>query len=217
MVIELASQLPPGAIWEMLPFDEGCHYGLFPSEQVTIGSAVENSRQAATAHEPRSPAWGLGSIEIPSGPDRAPVWPPGVVGSISHCENLAVAAVAARGAVLGLGVDCEVRLRVSRDLSPTTDERDGAGLPVDPAGEWLTAVFSAKEAVYKAVYPTMRRVIGFHAVRIRFAADGTTFRAEVSGNEGTRLAREPQGAVHFDSRHVLTAAWLPSQKARDIG
>jgi 4'-phosphopantetheinyl transferase EntD len=90
-----------------------------------------------------------------------------------------------------------------------SDEHDGAGLPLDPAGEWLTAVFSAKEAVFKAIYPTVRQIIEFRAVRIRFTADGGHFQAEFVGAARVRLAAT-QGVSHFEAGYVLSAAWLVS-------
>lgn len=214
--IRLASQLPRGVACDLLPFDEKCDFELFPSEQVSVERAVERRRRdfAAGRHCARRALarLGLEQIEIPSGQDRAPVWPFGIVGSISHCDGLAMAAVAANPSLLGLGVDCEVRRRVPKHLGPTIlhdDERYGAGLPLDPGGEWLTAVFSAKEAVFKAIYPTIRQIIEFQAVRIRFTADGAHFQAEVLGAAWVGLATT-QGVLHFEPDHVLTAAWLNS-------
>ncbi|WP_442812969.1 hypothetical protein OG930_28490 [Streptomyces sp. NBC_01799] len=44
---------------------------------------------------------------IPPSPFGAPVRPPGVVGSITHCTGYRAAAVALRARVLSVGIDAE--------------------------------------------------------------------------------------------------------------
>ena len=116
------------------------------------------------------------------GPLRAPVWPAGVAGSISHARRCSIAVVAAAEDVPAVGVDIEddrdtdgiaphvlddVERRWLRALAPTTAARR----------RLLLAAFSAKEAVYKALFPTVGTVFGFDAVRLAPVADG--FVAEV--------------------------------------
>lgn len=124
---------------------------------------------------------GLGypDCPVPQGPDRAPVWPDRVVGSISHCAGKAAAAVAHREDVGGLGLDLELIEELDQPLVPMIcreDEQAGLG-----SGDirLLTAklVFSAKESVFKCVYPRIRRFIDFLEVGIRLDLDANTFSA----------------------------------------
>jgi 4'-phosphopantetheinyl transferase EntD len=218
MVTEFALRLPRGTILETLQFDELASFELFPAELVTIRSAVAQRRREFSAGRycARRALVGLGlaNVEIPSGQDRAPVWPAGIVGSISHCDGYAMAAVAARSTLFALGIDCELRRRVSVELSPAIvrpDECDGSGLTADPAGEWRTILFSAKEAVFKAVYQVTQEIVGFDAVQLRFSASGACFRANVFDKDGANLKAQPEGVVSFDSHRVLTAAWIQAQ------
>ncbi len=94
---------------------------------------------------------------------RAPVWPRGVAGSISHCAGHAIAAVSLRHGAVGL--DCEEVMSDSRaeDLgralvSPGEEALRPASLP---RAAFVTLAFSAKEALYKALSPRLSRIPGF--------------------------------------------------------
>ena len=100
------------------------------------------------------------------GANREPLWPPGVVGSISHVAGLARAVVAPATKSDGVGVDIEVR-RSAPELElqvPRSEERqwlDGvAGAERDAM---LLSLFSAKEAVFKAFFPRVGFFFGFEA------------------------------------------------------
>ncbi|MBK8171116.1 MAG: 4'-phosphopantetheinyl transferase superfamily protein [Sandaracinaceae bacterium] len=99
-----------------------------------------------------------------TGPDREPLWPKGVVGSISHSSVLCVAAVALGGDLRGLGVDTEIDEVLPAALIPKVcTEREAArGLHKQ--------VFSAKEATYKCLHPIVKKFFGFHAAEIEFDA-----------------------------------------------
>lgn len=115
------------------------------------------------------------ATEVPIGPDRAPVWPPGIAGSIAHGAGLAVAVAARAGQWAGLGVDCETLMTDARAdplartiLSPSDDAHCP---PVLGPGAFVTLVFAAKEALYKAVHPRHGRIFGFHAARVTHLDD----------------------------------------------
>lgn len=114
--------------------------------------------------------------------DDVPVWPEGVVGSISHGAGYGFAAVTAASRCRGLGVDVErvvsaaqasrlgPRVLTDRELDLRWGE-DG-GLTRE---EMFTLAFSAKESAYKALFPVHRRVLGFSDVELdrRDGAKGT--------------------------------------------
>jgi 4'-phosphopantetheinyl transferase EntD len=111
------------------------------------------------------------------GDDRgAPRMPPGVCGSVSHKERLAVALVAPdAGAMLGVDVEADVESKVDISRHVLTDaelcELDG----LEPSARTRAILlrFSAKEAVYKALDPFVRRFVGFHEVILWPQGDGT--------------------------------------------
>ena len=99
---------------------------------------------------------------IGRGPAGEPLWPAGVVGAISHSGELAVALVGLATDYAGLGLDVEQLVRGSRRA------RRGWSAPAEYAwlearggGYWGTMLFSAKEAVFKALYPIEHVWLGF--------------------------------------------------------
>ncbi|MBE2276774.1 MAG: 4'-phosphopantetheinyl transferase superfamily protein [Rhodobacteraceae bacterium] len=99
---------------------------------------------------------------------RAPVWPPGIAGSISHDDRRAVAA--ASRVFRQLGVDCEQPIpeteapALAREiLAPGDAAAQPAGMAF---GHFLTVVFSAKEAFYKAIAAEAGRMLDFHEVTL---------------------------------------------------
>ncbi|WP_102106857.1 4'-phosphopantetheinyl transferase family protein [Oceaniglobus roseus] len=99
---------------------------------------------------------------------RAPIWPAGAAGSISHTDTRVVAAVSRD--LAGLGVDCEdiMSERQAHELramivTPAEAAQRPAALPF-PA--FLTLVFSAKEALYKALSHRLDRILEFHDVTV---------------------------------------------------
>jgi 4'-phosphopantetheinyl transferase EntD len=108
---------------------------------------------------------GLPPVAIHVGRERQPLWPPGIVGSITHCAELAWAVVAPAEGVTAIGVDVEpdrslpedVRLRV---LDPTE------ALAVEEAVGRDTVGFGVKECVHKAIHPATGVWLDFHDVRV---------------------------------------------------
>lgn len=92
---------------------------------------------------------------VPRREDRAPAWPEGCCGSISHSRRFAVAVVASLSDLRAIGVDIEEEARLTPDLWPSTLGEDELrlvrGLPPADAVGTATLLFSAKEAVYKCL------------------------------------------------------------------
>ena len=99
--------------------------------------------------------------------DHSPRWPSGFVGSITHLENYVSAAAASAERVRALGLDSErllddeSALELQRKvLRPEELGRQGtSGLS---PGTCTSLIFSAKESLYKALAPLVRRHFGFH-------------------------------------------------------
>jgi phosphopantetheine--protein transferase-like protein len=134
----------------------------------------------------------------------APVLPAGVVGSISHKDGLAVALASVEDG-WRVGVDVEL-LRPSRhDIAPRVldaDER-AALVGLDEAARRAEVLvrFALKEAVYKALDPSLRRYIGFHEVQTRRDHQGAL--------HASFLPRH--GEPHFTVEVLPLAAPLPEQ------
>ncbi len=133
---------------------------------------------------------------ILQGDDRAPVWPQGLVGSITHSDRDCLAVVTDDPEIRSLGLDLEPMVALDPALWPeicTDTEREWlASLGPSQRGNFAKLVFSAKEAVYKAQYPLSKTLIGFHAITLNFDLASNSFTA--------RFTRDVPG---FDARHLI--------------
>jgi enterobactin synthetase component D len=103
--------------------------------------------------------------------DGAPLWPAGVVGSISHCPDAAVAVVADRRDWAALGVDVETDRALADDAAAyVLAEPEHARFAALPGGlaQWALPAFAAKECVHKCVHPLSGVYLAFDEVAIHF-------------------------------------------------
>src|ERR1700726_1149506 len=146
---------------------------------------------------------GAGSTHVAMAADRAPIWPDGVVGSITHTGNFAAAAVAWAADIAGVGIDSEeiIDPAAARDIADIcmVDE----AMLFEPAHgrsfcEFCTLVFSAKEAVFKCLFPLTRKFLEFSDVRITsFDWNREHFAwTAVGGHSGTGRLSHADGLVH---------------------
>jgi 4'-phosphopantetheinyl transferase EntD len=151
---------------------------------------------------------GLAPVAIPSGSDRLPVWPEGVIGSITHTDDHCAAVIARRSqGIVSIGIDLEPDDDLPADILDTIcrpeelawlEERQSS-----ERGVLAKAIFSAKECAYKAQYPLSRDVLEFHDLGVWLYTDEQRFEAEFMRDcapftKGQRLAgrlRISNGAI----------------------
>jgi 4'-phosphopantetheinyl transferase EntD len=161
---------------------------LFPAEEAAIARAVDKRRREfstgrACAHAALVQL-GLPPAPILRGPQGAPEWPDGVVGSITHCAGYRAAAVARAQDVLAVGVDAEPDETLPDgvlDRIAVADERawlreTGGSVP---GPNWDRLLFSAKESVYKAWFPLTGRWLGFEEAVITIDPAAGAFAARL--------------------------------------
>jgi 4'-phosphopantetheinyl transferase EntD len=158
---------------------------LHPGEAPAVARAVPK-RRAEYAAGRACAREALAGLGLPPGPilrdaERgAPVWPSGIVGSITHCDGYRAAAVARSADILTLGIDAEPHAPLPEGVldvvQSTAAERDALAALVThgPDVHWDRLLFSAKETVYKAWYPFHRRMLGFTEAELLFARDTDT-------------------------------------------
>jgi 4'-phosphopantetheinyl transferase EntD len=135
---------------------------------------------------------GVGVSIIARGGAGEPVWPEGIVGSLTHTHEYCAAAVARTSEVLKLGIDAEVHralregvLEIVADADELKMIRD---LPKDV--HWETVLFSAKESIYKAWFPSGGR-LGWEDVSVVLQPGlGTFTTLKPAGIEGRFLVTE---------------------------
>ncbi|MFI7650405.1 4'-phosphopantetheinyl transferase [Micromonospora sp. NPDC049460] len=126
----------------------------FPGEEDLIAGALDSRRREfVTARRcARQALEQLGHAAAPltSGPCREPLWPPVIVGSITHCSGYRAAAVAPRTDLAGLGIDAEPHASLPGDVEESvTGPAERARLRelevAVPRVHWGRVLFSAKE------------------------------------------------------------------------
>jgi 4'-phosphopantetheinyl transferase EntD len=139
---------------------------LFPEELAAIRDAVaKRRREFASGRVCARRALGRLGIApraIPRGASGEPVWPGGVVGSITHCAGYRACAVARSCEIAAVGIDAGRNAALPDGVwervafgAERQRGRQVAGVCVD------ALLFSAKESVYKAWFPLAGRWLGF--------------------------------------------------------
>ncbi len=155
----MIADLLPSPVAAVDRFDDPEGVELFPEELALLEKSVEKRRKEFTTGRfcARTALGQLGFPPVPvlPGPKREPVWPDGVVGSITHCTGYRAAAV------------------------PTELARmDGLRAAGDKVS-WDRLLFSAKESVYKAWFPLTRLWLGFEDADVTIDPDAGTFTARI--------------------------------------
>jgi 4'-phosphopantetheinyl transferase EntD len=198
----LIARLPAPGLFGAEIWDEGQDFALHPEEAIHVAGAADRRRRdfalgracARTALE----GFGHGSAVITKGEDGAPLWPPGIIGSITHTQGYAAALAGERRNFAGIGIDAERAGGVGRDLWPrlfSPAEQEQIEHHVDPLLA-ATLFFSAKEASYKAW--ALKGAPGFRDIEIVLEDGGF-----IAGRAQARL----KGCYAVDKGIVLVAAW----------
>ena len=146
---------------------------------------------------------GFAAEAIARNEDRSPRWPDGIKGSISHTDEQVLVAVTASPDILGIGIDLENEHSVDSELRGLirADEREAS---MDD-----TVLFSAKESVFKAVYPLHGEFLEFADVVV---LPGTTADAFIangrSGLASSEALQHGEGRILLRQQRIITAYWV---------
>ncbi|WP_159653223.1 4'-phosphopantetheinyl transferase family protein [Vibrio atypicus] len=162
--VEYCPQFVEQRLSEGIPFPEFLHRAVLKRRcEFLAGRACSKRGLLALNHLP--------ALELKVGEHNQPLWPEGIVGSISHCVGHAVAVVG-RESVDLLGVGIDIERVVSADLAQQIGDHllskpeQNIAQTVFNYQQLVTVVFSAKESIYKAIFPTVNRILGFESVEL---------------------------------------------------
>lgn len=156
---------------------------LYPVESALVARAVlSRKREFSTGRLLARKAlrtFGLPARALERGAQGEALWPAPLVGSISHTKEWCVVAVADSSSVAGIGIDIETDRFRSEDakrlILHASEVQAFERIQADVRIRELLRIFSAKEAIYKAIYPSMGRYVDFKEVCIRTDESGDRF------------------------------------------
>jgi 4'-phosphopantetheinyl transferase EntD len=128
-----------------------------------------------------------------------PIWPEGISGCITHCWPWAAALVVRSRRPVAVGIDLESLEKVARtDISSvicTAEELDWVRQGFS-FHERLAMIFSAKEAVYKGIYPFCRQYIDFQDVELSWLPERQSFAVSALGGTNDQFPPLLRCEVH---------------------
>lgn len=130
-------------------------------------------------------------VQVP-GPHGEPVWPAGVVGSMTHCQGYRAAAVARRADMDAIGIDAEpnddLPAGLLDEIASQAERHRCAELTARcPGVAFDRLLFCIKECVFKAWFPREGTWLDFSDAEVGISPDGR-FTALVS-RRGTNRRR----------------------------
>lgn len=171
---------------------------IFAGEAAALARAWPRRRQefAAGRRAARRALEGVGrpAVAIPVGARGAPVWPAGVLGSISHNGGVALALVQrleAGGPAHAIDLVAEPSDPAFAEVAPVMLRAEE--MPGDPAA--LPRLFSAKEAAIKLLSPMLDDHVPFTDLVSRPGLHGYAIRHVPSGRAVGVAILEPLGCV----------------------
>jgi 4'-phosphopantetheinyl transferase EntD len=204
----------------------GSHQGaLMEEELAALGRSVKSRRLEFAAGRSCARS-ALAALGIPAGPiltgaGREPLWPAGIVGSITHCEGYCAAAVAPTNKLVSVGIDAELNQPLPAGILETiaTDVEISSlrALPVNDLS-WDRLLFSAKESMYKAWYPIMKCWLGFEEACVTIDPVASSFQVSISlTDHPVKPFRDSQIDGRYISRrgYILTSVCILPERMQE--
>ena len=192
---------------------------LFPEEQVAITKAVEKRRREFTAGRTTARKalafFAQENNPLPRTEQGETTWPVGYVGSISHTNTWCLAAVASNNNLKSIGLDIEQTSRMKPEVEKKIlhpDEQTQVEHLPHTLAQSATLYFTAKEAIYKTLFPIVKEYIGFQQVQLVFAPDQAhyTFNVKPHHTNPTvnQFLRKIHGKAALCNDFSVATAWI---------
>uniref|UniRef100_UPI003D8DD9A8 4'-phosphopantetheinyl transferase family protein n=1 Tax=Gordonia sp. B7-2 TaxID=3420932 RepID=UPI003D8DD9A8 len=205
----MIERLVPAGVASAEAFSDPPGLEPLPAERSLVAKAVDKRRREFTTarHCARQALGqlGFGPEPILRGDKGSPVWPSGVVGSLTHCDGYRGAVVAYSMQVRSLGIDAEPHDRLPDGVLDHTSLPEERAVLATRSSDlhWDRLLFCAKEATYKAWFPVTGRWLGFEDAHITFDQTDAT-----SGTFLTRILIDPAAADGGTPLLELPGRWL---------
>ena len=197
--VAVAELRRPGDVRQLYPAEAASLKGSVPKRAAEFAAGRLCARRALAE-------FGIHDFAVRVGDSREPLWPPHMIGSITHTAGLCVAVVAQRGDLAAVGLDSEVVGQVPEEIWPTIclpEERAWlAALPEAVRAVGITLLFTAKEAFYKCQYPLVREWLDFHDLMVEPLNWGAA-QGEYRVRSTRRIALEDRASLPVIGRFAI--------------
>ena len=196
-------------------------FPLLPEEEKFLKTLSSTKRQTEFSQGRSSAHQALAKFKLESEPilrnaeTREPCWPEAVRGSITHSGEYAAAAVGLADYVSGIGIDLEslsrvVDFNISRHVCVEKELEWLKTLAPDQANRGLRIIFSAKESIFKCLFPISKTYLYFKdaTVTIDEAKTEFTFTLSKACSGITAAGFQHSGKFSIINKMLLTAIYL---------
>jgi len=148
------------------------------------------------------------------GPSSEPLWPKNIIGALSHCPGIAVCAVCHDNMLRGLGIDIE---ELPGEMPQDVIRLVCTGKEMEWVGNEtykMKMIFSAKEAAFKAFFPSVGVYMDFKDAELHWNEQKTAFDARLL----KKYLPFEKGfsfeiGCRINSRYILSYVMLKKQQA----
>ena len=221
----IAGALPGAIAIESCCIDEASEDLLHPDEFLVIANAVAKRRKEFVAGRVAArralKRLGYAYMPIPVGSQREPIWPEGIIGSITHEGDYAISAVAQKKDISFLGIDLASRDALGDELISIICREDEIKDIQRQKRHFdgdspFKLVFSIKESVYKCLFPVVRTVFDFHDVSVKFThrKEGVDVQIVLDNHLlFSRVTGRLKVAFLYVGNYVFTSVWSAAPRA----
>lgn len=213
-------------------------YGLDLSKTLNlhIDQLLEHPQKIIQAHPKRQQEYLCGRVlaqailshhfgldqSITSMHEHLPIWPSHVLGSISHSQNKLIVALSNNANYLGIDIEHWVTSEFAQESAHLVLTLYELDLWKTKAAEFLgfaqyvSLIFSVKESLYKAVYPTAKQYIDFleaSIVDIDFANQTLKLAFLPEIQQRYQLLERYDGGWTIEQDHIMTWVFQASYSA----
>ncbi|ARC95045.1 hypothetical protein B6A42_26890 (plasmid) [Vibrio coralliilyticus] len=152
--------------------------------------------------------------------DQTPLWPTGVIGSITHTNKhaIAVATLAKHHQIIGVDSENWIEPDIAKEVASTIISFQESQLINESSLEFnqgLTIIFSAKESLYKALYPSVGSFFGFECAQVNcidIKSGDFSISLQRDLNKTYRKGWTIQGKFHNAGESTLTFISTPCER-----
>ena len=196
-------------------------HDLYSEEEASLAEAsvkrIQEFRAGRYCATQALHSMGIENFPILRGKNREPIWPDNIVGSISHCKDIAGAVVADKHRIKSVGLDIEnqkqLKLGFAKHVCTDSERIWLESQNADFQNQALLLIFSIKEAVFKCIYQSSGVHLTFRECNTAMQYATGEANVEIT-KKGLKLRPgEVEARFYTNDDHIFSAAmwhYLPA-------